>query len=112
MILEDTKKEFTGNVKTGFGINGNVDADFESVRGTFENNNFVMQIENDIKEIAFPAMGAGFYGVPLPLCARIMIDTIAEYLQNGCKVKNVIISLLDNREYNPFQEKLKTIGQG
>ena len=75
-------------------------------------NSLKLAEQHDIKDIAFPAMGAGFYGVPLPLCAKVTIDTIVEYLQNGCKLKNVIISLLDNREYKPFQEKLRTLGQG
>jgi len=75
-------------------------------------NSLKLAEQNNIKEIAFPAMGAGFYGVPLPLCANVTVDTIVEYLQNGSKLKNVIICLLDNREFKPFQEKLKTVDQG
>ena len=74
-------------------------------------NSFKLAEQNDIKEIALPAMGAGFYGVPLPLCAKVTVNTIVEYLQNGTKLKNIIICLLDNREYKPFQDKLKTLDQ-
>jgi len=65
--------------------------------------------EKGIEEIAFPPMGAGFYGVPLDLSAEITLETIKSYLKNGDKTKKVVISLLDNRDYIPFQKKLKAM---
>ncbi|NQS99386.1 MAG: macro domain-containing protein [candidate division Zixibacteria bacterium] len=65
--------------------------------------------EKGIKQMAFPAMGAGFYGIPLPVCADIMIDTIKGYLEGKTNLNEVIICLLDNREYEPFKAKLETI---
>jgi len=62
--------------------------------------------EKRIKGIAFPPMGCGFYGVPLDLSAKIMIDTITEYLSGETQIQDIVISLLDNREYKQFQEKL------
>lgn len=41
MVLGDAKKEFEGNTRTGFGIDGNQDEDFAAVRGTMETNKFV-----------------------------------------------------------------------
>ena len=67
--------------------------------------------EQGIKQISFPAMGAGFYGVPLDESAEITISTIKDYLQNGSKIQDVIICLLDTREYVPFQKKLNSIQQ-
>ena len=65
--------------------------------------------ENRIKAIAFPTMGCGFYGVPLDLSADIMLDTIIEYLRGKTQIQDVVICLLDNREYIPFQKKLSVI---
>jgi hypothetical protein len=48
MLCEDTRKEFEAVAQTGFGIDGPegaVDADFSQVRGTFETNSFVADIE-------------------------------------------------------------------
>jgi len=52
LIYEDAKKEFSLNAKTGFGVDGNEEQkhlDFESVRGSFENNPFVLEVINHIK---------------------------------------------------------------
>ncbi len=48
----DAGKEFAVTVQTGFGLDGDSvtkHADFASVRGTFEKDKFVSEIENHIK---------------------------------------------------------------
>lgn len=60
LIIDDAKKEFGTTPRIGFGIDGDEkvrDADFDSVRGTFEDNGFVkelmqkqIEIENTAKE--------------------------------------------------------------
>ena len=80
----------------------------EKLRDTIMNS--LKQAENKkIKKIAFPAMGAGFYGVPLKTCARVMFDTFTDYLNGDTKIEEVVICLLDNREYRPFQEQLASL---
>ena len=52
-ILADAEKEFDDVAKMGFGIDGDegaVAADFEAVRGTFEENSFVKQMQEALKE--------------------------------------------------------------
>ena len=66
---------------------------------------------NKITTIAFPPMGAGFYGVPLPVSADITLNTIAEYLKGDTKIKDVVVCLLDNRDYTPYKGKLADIGK-
>jgi O-acetyl-ADP-ribose deacetylase (regulator of RNase III) len=63
--------------------------------------------ENNIQSLAFPAMGAGFYGIPLEVCARVTLDTAKKFLENSKSLGAVIFCLRDSREYNPFQEQLK-----
>lgn len=65
--------------------------------------------EKNIRSLAFPAMGAGFYGVPLDLCAQVILGTVEEYLQNATPLQEVVVCLRDSREYKPFQEHLKKI---
>ncbi|MBI4681704.1 MAG: macro domain-containing protein [Nitrospirae bacterium] len=62
---------------------------------------------NGIESIAFPPMGAGFYGVPIDVSAKITIETIAEYLNKGSEIKDVIICANDTREYKALEPKLK-----
>jgi hypothetical protein len=48
LILADARKEFTEVTQTGFGIDGDAKvkaADFEAVRGTYDNNSFVKELK-------------------------------------------------------------------
>ena len=67
--------------------------------------------EKQIKHVAFPPMGTGFYGVPLDLCAKVTLGAVKKYLENSTSVEEVIFCLMDAREYKPFQEALKEIGE-
>jgi O-acetyl-ADP-ribose deacetylase (regulator of RNase III) len=65
--------------------------------------------DKGITAIAFPAMGVGFYGVPLPVSAQAMLETIREQLSGSTAIKEVVVCLLDNREYKPFQSQLSAL---
>lgn len=60
--------------------------------------------EKGIKAIAFPPMGAGFYGVPLEQSAEITLSTIKEYLSGETKLNDVVVCLLDSRDYLQFEK--------
>ena len=62
-----------------------------------------------IKQLAFPAMGTGFYGIPLAVSAEVLIGTIKEYYHNSGVIEEIIIFANDKREYEPFAEKLQSI---
>jgi len=52
LVLRDAKKEFNTISKTGFGLDGNDNEkqlDFDAVRGTFEENSFVNEMNSQIK---------------------------------------------------------------
>ena len=59
-----------------------------------------------ISSIALPAMGAGFYGVPIETSAEITIDSVNEYLQNAADIREVVLCMLDSKQYKAFQERL------
>jgi O-acetyl-ADP-ribose deacetylase (regulator of RNase III) len=62
--------------------------------------------EKGIRQVAFPPMGAGFWGVPLEASVRITVDTIRDYLQNQTELREVVLCANDNREHQPFQAYL------
>lgn len=62
-----------------------------------------------ITRIAFPPMGSGFYGTPLDACAQIMLSSIKKFLDDNSSLKEIIICVLDEREYKAFQEEWKIL---
>ena len=54
-------------------------------------------------------MGAGFYGVPLPVCAEVSLRAMSDYLCQETGLKDVVVCLLDNREYKPFADQLNAM---
>ena len=65
--------------------------------------------KNGLKTVAFPPMGAGFYGIPLEFCAEVMLDTIKNFLKDETSLEEVIICVVDFREYFPFKDKFENI---
>jgi hypothetical protein len=54
MILKDAEKEFDQNSKIGFGIDGNeeiVNADFAAIRGSFDDNKFVKEVQQESQTV-------------------------------------------------------------
>lgn len=65
--------------------------------------------QHGIRTLAFPAMGAGFYGVPLELCARVMLEEIAAALAQVSSLEEVTICVVDRRELRPFQARFEKL---
>lgn len=63
--------------------------------------------EKEIRHIAFPPMGTGFYGVPLATSLSIMTRAFEEYLSQGGKMEEIVICANDPREYRAFQGDFK-----
>jgi O-acetyl-ADP-ribose deacetylase (regulator of RNase III) len=61
------------------------------------------------RRLAFPAMGCGFYGVPLDLSAAVMLETLQEHVKGGSGLQEVIICVVDNRELAPFARRLEAL---
>jgi O-acetyl-ADP-ribose deacetylase (regulator of RNase III) len=58
------------------------------------------------KTIAFPPMGAGFYGVPLALCAKLMLEVIFGFLAQPSSLDEVVLYALDDREFRAFEAQM------
>jgi O-acetyl-ADP-ribose deacetylase (regulator of RNase III) len=58
------------------------------------------------KTVAFPPMGAGFYGVPLEFCAKVMREVISAFLAQPSSLEEVILYAIDDREFRAFEAGL------
>ena len=102
-----------GNLKAKFIIHA-VGPEFEEegyeqkLHGTIRNA-LKKAEEKGIQRVAFPAMGAGFYGVPLEVCARISMETVKNFLEESGKIKEVLFCLRDSREYEEFRTQMGRI---
>jgi len=65
--------------------------------------------EQGLSTLALPAMGAGFYGVPLAASAEITFEVIRDHLANSGKLEQVLVCLNDGREYRVFESALNAI---
>jgi len=59
-----------------------------------------------IRSLAFPPMGAGYYGIPLDDCARVMIEEIRAHLDGKTSLEDVVICVQDLREQEPFMARM------
>ena len=65
--------------------------------------------ESGIQTLAFPAMGAGFYGVSLEVCARETLEAVKKRLETSTGIREVVFCLRDSHEYKRFLEHLQRI---
>jgi O-acetyl-ADP-ribose deacetylase (regulator of RNase III) len=62
-----------------------------------------------LKAVAFPPMGAGFYSIPLDLTAKVMLDVTQQFLKTPSSIEQVIICVIDDREFKAFRPQLEKI---
>ncbi len=60
-----------------------------------------------ITKIAFPGMGTGFYGIPKPVSAKIMLDSFTEHMTKGSKIEEIVVCLMETREFSAFETVFK-----
>ena len=63
----------------------------------------------NLKSISMPAISSGIFGFPKPECAKILLETAAEFLQQSdISIKEVVMCNYDDETFQIFlrQEKL------
>ena len=83
--------------------------DIEAKLRTTIRNSLKRAEEKGIRRIAFPAMGAGYYGIAPDVCARVMFSTIGGYLKGQTEIKEIVICVLDTSQYGAFQARLASL---
>ena len=63
--------------------------------------------EKGIKTLAFPAMGAGYYGIPSPVSARVMLTALESHLGGDSGLEEVTICVLDGPQFKAFEAVIK-----
>lgn len=81
--------------------------DIEAKLKTSMVNCLMLAEEKGIKTLAFPAMGAGYYGIPAPVSAKVMLGALNEFLSGETGLSEVTICLLDRQQFNAFDVALK-----
>ena len=67
--------------------------------------------EKGIERIAFPAMGAGYYGILPDVSAKVMMQAFKEHLSGETCIKEVVICVLDSPQFNSFKAPVEALGK-
>ena len=62
--------------------------------------------EKELKSVAFPAISTGIFGYPVNRCAKIMISTVKEYLNQKTQIEEVIFCLFTDYDFGQFNKEL------
>ncbi len=65
--------------------------------------------EKALKSIAFPAVGTGVAGFPMPDCAEIMIREVLEHLRSRTSLEAIHFVLYDDAALKLFEETYKRL---
>jgi O-acetyl-ADP-ribose deacetylase len=68
--------------------------------------------ERGLRSIAFPAVGTGIAGFPIPECARIMLREVAEHLKTPTSLEKIYFVLFDASALSEFEKALAEIVDG
>jgi O-acetyl-ADP-ribose deacetylase (regulator of RNase III) len=62
--------------------------------------------ENDVKSIAFPAIGTGVAGFPMDRCAEVMLEEVRDHLKGETSLESVEFVLFDRPAFEAFEKTL------
>ncbi len=63
--------------------------------------------ERSLRTLAFPPLGTGFYGIPIDLCARVMSETLQDFLNKPTTLEEITICVMDRRDFAGFEKRLE-----
>ncbi len=66
---------------------------------------------NQLKTIAFPALGTGVSGFPIDQCAQIMMTVVRDHLIDNHYPRKILFVLYDKASYNIFDSILTDLQQ-
>lgn len=64
-----------------------------------------------LESIAFPGMGTGVGGVPYYDAARKMLEVVKEYIDNGTKLREIILVAWGKEAYEEFKKAFEDVFQ-
>jgi O-acetyl-ADP-ribose deacetylase (regulator of RNase III) len=69
-------------------------------------NSLLRASENNLKTIAFPAIGTGIAGFPIERCAQVMLEEVRAHLGGPTTLQRVDFVLFDRRSLEVFERVL------
>ena len=75
----------------------------ESLRASVRNS-FRRAKENQIRTLAFPAIGTGIAGFPMRECAEIMLEEAAKHFESPTPVERIYFVLYDSSAMKTFED--------
>jgi O-acetyl-ADP-ribose deacetylase (regulator of RNase III) len=69
-------------------------------------NSLKLAVENEIKTIAFPAIGCGAYGYPIPDAAQVALKTTRDFLATDDSIDKVAFVLWGEDIYDAYRQLL------
>ncbi|MFH1942746.1 MAG: macro domain-containing protein [bacterium] len=63
-----------------------------------------MAEQHNLKSLAFPAISTGIFSYPMDRCAKIMLDTVVEYVKAKTRLERVIFCLFGEESYILFEQ--------
>jgi O-acetyl-ADP-ribose deacetylase (regulator of RNase III) len=67
--------------------------------------------QNNLKTIAFPAVGTGIAGFPLKECAQIMLSEVERHFEGPTSLEKVYFVLFDRQALNAFESVFSSINR-
>jgi O-acetyl-ADP-ribose deacetylase (regulator of RNase III) len=67
--------------------------------------------QNELKTIAFPAVGTGIAGFPIKECAEIMLHETKRHLEGKTSVQKIYFVLFDEQALAAFQSVFKALSK-
>ena len=67
--------------------------------------------EKGFERVAFPAMGAGYYGILPDVSAKVMTEVLGEHLRGDTCIREVLICVLDTPQFNSFKAPVEALGK-
>jgi len=83
--------------------------DIEAKLHTTMENCLLRAEEKGIKTLAFPAMGAGYYGIPAPVSATVMFAVLESHLSGETGLEEVTICVLDRPQFKAFEAAMAAL---
>jgi O-acetyl-ADP-ribose deacetylase (regulator of RNase III) len=59
--------------------------------------------EKGMKTLAFPLMGAGYYGIPPAVSAGVMMEALKAHLARASGLEETLICVFDTPQFNAVQ---------
>ena len=72
-------------------------------------NSLILAVENDIRSIAFPAIGCGVYGYPIEDACRVAVDNTRRFLQDHAFIEKVVFILFSDSDRQVYESYLASL---